>query len=60
VEVQPTWPNGWWNLALIYADQRHYPDAVDCMKHYLELVPDAPDAKEAREQMIIWEDRAKQ
>jgi hypothetical protein len=29
------------------------------MNHYLELVPDAPDAKDAREQMIIWEDKAR-
>jgi hypothetical protein len=29
------------------------------MKHYLELVPDAPDAKDARTQLIIWEDKAK-
>jgi hypothetical protein len=29
------------------------------MKHYLEPVPDAPDAKYPRVQMIIWEDKAK-
>jgi len=37
----------------------NYADATDRMKHYLELAPDAPDAKDAREQMIIWEDKAK-
>jgi len=58
LEVQPMWPAGWFNLALIYAEQNDYPDASDRMKHYLELVPDAPDAKDARAQMIIWEDKA--
>jgi tetratricopeptide (TPR) repeat protein len=59
LEVQPMWPEGWFNLAIIYAEQNNYADATDGMKHYLELVPDAPDAKDAREQMIIWEDKAK-
>lgn len=59
LEVQPTWPAGWFNLALIYAEQNNYADATNSMKHYLELVPDAPDAKDAREQIIIWEDKAK-
>jgi hypothetical protein len=59
LEAQPMWPAGWFNLALIYAEQNNYADATDRMKHYLELAPDAPDAKDAREQMIIWEDKAK-
>jgi tetratricopeptide (TPR) repeat protein len=58
LEVQPMWPAGWFNLALIYAEQNNYADATDRMKHYLELVPDAPDANDARTQMIIWEDKA--
>lgn len=58
LEIQPMWPPGWFNLALIYAEQNDYADATDRMKHYLELVPDAPDAKDAREQMVIWEDKA--
>jgi len=60
LEIQPTWPAGWFNLALLYAEQKSYADATDAMKHYLELVPDASDAQAAREQMIIWEDKAKQ
>jgi hypothetical protein len=57
--LQPMWPAGWFNLAIIYAEQNNYADATDRMRHYLELVPDAPDAKDARTQMIIWEDKAK-
>jgi hypothetical protein len=41
---------------MIYGEQKNYTDAADRMRHYLELVPNAPDAKEARDQMIIWED----
>jgi len=59
VEIQPVWPAGWFNLALLYAEQKNYADATDAMKHYLELVPDASDAQAAREQMIIWEDKAR-
>jgi TPR repeat protein len=58
VEAQPIWPAGWYNLALLYAEQNNYADAVDRQKHYLELVPDASDAQNARNQMIIWEDKA--
>ncbi len=57
LEIQPTWPAGWFNLALIRSETNAYADAIDSMKHYLELVPDAPDAKDAREQMIIWEEK---
>jgi len=56
VEIQQMWPAGWYNLAMIYGEQKNYTDAADRMRHYLELVPNAPDAKEARDQMIIWED----
>jgi len=58
VQAQPMWPNAWFNLAVIYSGQKKYTKAVDCMKHYLTLVPDAPDAKDARTQMIVWEDKA--
>jgi tetratricopeptide (TPR) repeat protein len=59
LEADPMWPQGWYNAALIYGQLQQYDDASEHMKHYLELAPDAPDAKAAREQMIIWEDKAK-
>jgi tetratricopeptide (TPR) repeat protein len=58
LEIQPMWPEGWFNLALIYSELKNYADATDRMKHYLELVPDAPDTNDARTEMIIWEDKA--
>lgn len=60
LEIQPMWPAGWFNLALIYGEQDDNASAANRMKHYLELVPDAPDAKSAHDQMLIWEDKAKQ
>jgi tetratricopeptide (TPR) repeat protein len=58
VEVQPMWLAFWFNLDMLYAEQKDFATAVDRMKHYLELVPDAPDAQNARTQIIIWEDKA--
>lgn len=60
LESDPMWPQGWFNLALISGQLKDYAGAADAMRHYLELVPDATDAKSAREQMIIWDDKAKQ
>lgn len=59
LKIQPMWPTGWYDLAMMYAEQKNYFDAMDAMRHYLELVPDATDAKSAREQMTIWEDKSK-
>jgi hypothetical protein len=33
---------------------------LDAMKRYLELVPEASDAKAVHDQMIIWDDKAQQ
>jgi hypothetical protein len=55
---QLLWPTGWYNLALAVAQQNDFVGAADCMRYYLELVPDSPDAKAAREQLIIWQDKA--
>jgi tetratricopeptide (TPR) repeat protein len=60
VEAYPPWAAGWFNAALLYAEFGEYEYAADRMKHYLELAPDAPDAKAAREKVIIWEDKARQ
>lgn len=59
LEIQPMWPDGWFSLATFHAAQNNYAGAARCMRHYLELAPDAPDAKDAREQMAAWEAKAK-
>ena len=60
LETYPLWAQGWFNAALLYAELGEFESAANRMKHYLLLVPDAPDAKAAREKTIIWEDKAKQ
>ncbi|MGB7202717.1 MAG: tetratricopeptide repeat protein [Pyrinomonadaceae bacterium] len=59
IETYPLWAQGWFNAALLYAELSEFESAANRMKHYLLLVPDAPDAKAAREKTIIWEDKAK-
>jgi hypothetical protein len=58
VKACPAWPEGWYNLGLLYAETGSYAYAADRMKHYLELMPNAPDSPTARDKVIIWEDKA--
>jgi hypothetical protein len=58
VKACPTWPEGWFNLALLYGETGEYALAADRMKHYLELMPNSPDAAAARDNIVIWEDKA--
>lgn len=59
LEVYPLWPQGQFNAALICGEVGDYAEAVGHMKRYLELVPDAKDAKAAQEKIFIWEEKAK-
>ena len=54
--IAPWWPEGHFNAALILADLHQYREAADHMKKYLELVPDAPDARAAQDKIYVWED----
>ena len=51
------WPNGLYNLAILLAEIQQYSLAAHFMKSYLEMVPDAPDARAMRAKIIIWEDK---
>lgn len=51
------WPEGWFNLALLYAEVNDYEYAIHSMQRYLELVPDAFDAAAARNKMIVCQDK---
>jgi hypothetical protein len=59
LKAYPTWPQGWFNLAIIDGSLGNYDSAVQEMKFYLELTPDASDAEAAKAKIIIWEDKAK-
>jgi hypothetical protein len=58
VKACSTWPEGWFNLALLYGETGEFAQAADRMKHYLELMPNSPDASVARDKIVIWEDKA--
>jgi len=58
VAADPTWAQGWYNAALLYAELKNYSRAADRMKHYLILMPDAPDAQAAKDNAILWEAKA--
>lgn len=49
------WPEGHFNLALLYGDLEFYADAINAMRRYLYLVPDAPDARAAQDKIYEWE-----
>lgn len=58
VASDPTWAQGWYNVALVYAELNDYLDAADCMKRYIILLPNAPDARAAKDNIILWEAKA--
>lgn len=60
VELYPVWAEGRFNAALISAELKFYNDAVEHMRAYLELAPDSPDAQSARDQIVIWQDKAQE
>jgi len=59
LEINPTWPEGHFNAALLCAELGYYSDAIHHMRAYLELTPDAPDAPAARDQIVIWQEKLK-
>lgn len=60
LEIEPLWPQGQYNAALLYGEMKDYGNAVLHMRRYLELVPDASDAQAARDQIVIWQSKIKQ
>lgn len=56
----PAWPEGWFNAALLYEALGEWTYAIDRMRKYLELMPDAPDVKAANEKIIIWTEKERQ
>lgn len=59
LKIAPAWPEGHFNLALIYGDLELYADAITEMKRYVYLVPTAPDARAAQDKIYEWELKAK-
>lgn len=45
----------YFNTALLYADMKKYPEAIRNMNTYIEMAPDAPDIRTARDEIYKWE-----
>ncbi len=58
--VEPMWAQGHFNVASLFGDYlQNYNKAVSHMRRYLELRPDASNAAAGRQQMAIWQEKAK-
>jgi hypothetical protein len=56
IEHDPvSYPEAYFNLALLHEQQRLYTFAITYMKKYLMLVPDAEDARGAQDKIYEWE-----
>lgn len=57
--VDPLWPDGRFNAALLCGELRDYARAAFHIRRYLELLPEAADAPAARDKLIVWEEKAR-
>ncbi|RJR32795.1 MAG: hypothetical protein C4576_29380 [Desulfobacteraceae bacterium] len=56
IEIEPiSYPAAYFNLALLLAQDKKPLSAIYNMKHYLLLVPNAPDARGAQDKIYEWE-----
>ena len=56
IDLDPvSYPGAYFNLALLSAQLDRYIKAINYMKQYLMLVPDAKDARSAQDKIYEWE-----
>lgn len=56
LEINPvTYPAGYYNMALMHAQEKRPYEAIVSMKKYLLLVPEAQDARAAQDKIYEWE-----
>jgi len=55
IAVAPWYPETWFNAAMIRVEKKEYPKAIANMKKYIQLAPDAPDARTAQDYIYKWE-----
>jgi len=55
IGIAPYTARLYYNLALIHAELRQYPEAIRNMRIYLQAAPDAPDVRAAKDEIIKWE-----
>ncbi len=55
LRIAPWWPDGYYNRALLSAEEGVYREAIGDMKKYLQLEPTATDARTAQDKIYEWE-----
>jgi len=55
VQVAPYIAKLYFNTAMVYGELKRYPQAIRSMKTYLQLAPEAPNARAAKNQIYKWE-----
>jgi tetratricopeptide (TPR) repeat protein len=60
LEIYSLWPEGWYNASLVAGALSDYSIAIEFMRNYLLLVPNAADAQAAHDQIEIWKIKAGQ
>ncbi len=55
IRIAPYAVRLYYNLALLNETMKNYSEAIRSMKLYLQAVPDAPDARAAKDAIIKWE-----
>jgi tetratricopeptide (TPR) repeat protein len=55
LQVAPWWPEGHFNRALVLGETGAYQRAIVEMKRYLQLVPEAANARAAQDKIYEWE-----
>lgn len=60
LEIDPLWPQGHFNAAVLHGEIKEYEDAIWHMRSYLELLLNAPDAQDASDQILLWQGKLKQ
>ncbi len=55
LELAPWWPQGHYDRGYILGELKQYREAMQEMKRYLALVPNAPDARAVQDQIYQWE-----
>lgn len=58
LKIAPWWTVGHFNRALVLGETGDYEMAIREMKHYQQLVPEAPNARAAQDKIYTWERKA--
>jgi tetratricopeptide (TPR) repeat protein len=55
LKLAPWWPEGQFNAAVILGELHYYNEAIEHMRYYVALVPNASNARAAQDHIYAWE-----